>query len=135
MCERCVEREKHKQILGSQECASGTCPIKPEEEVQNVNREVTDPVAESKRIDEVMKKQHQEVIKGYDNQLGECLRDMAKFTTKMLIMYEDYMKKGKTEEMVKLLQSMANYGIMTQTTATVLIQSANMMIEKVRATV
>jgi hypothetical protein len=135
MCERCEEKEKQDQIIKAQSCSacsSGACQTK-EPEVLNVNREVIDPETESKRIDEEIKKHHIEIINGYDRQLEECLRDIAKFSTKMLIMFEDYMKKGKTEEMVKLLQSIANYGIMTQTTSTVVITSANMMIEKVRA--
>jgi hypothetical protein len=133
MCERCEDDEKKDQIIKScSKCSSGIHKPK-EKEILNVNREVIDPEAESKRIDEEMKKQHIEIINGYDRQLEECLRDLAKFSTKMLIMFEDYKRKGKTEEMVKLLQSMANYGIMTQTTASVVIQSANMMIEKVRS--
>jgi len=135
MCERCEDKDRQNTIIKScQECSSGACQTKKTEpEIINLNREVIDPEAESKRMDEEMKKQHIEIINGYDRQLEECLRDIAKFSTKMLIMFEDYMKKGKTEEMVKLIQSIANYGIMTQTTSTVVITSANMMIEKVRA--
>ena len=129
MCEKCEEKDRQDAIAKScQKCSSG---VKPE--LVELNQIVKDQEVESKRIDEEMKKQHLEIINGYDRQMEECLRDIAKFSTKMLIMFEDYQKKGKVEDMVKLLQSMTNYAILTQTTSTVVIQSANMMIEKVRA--
>jgi len=134
MCEKCEDNEKQNEIkkaLSCSKCSSGIDIKKPE--IVNVNREVVDQKAESEKIDEEMKKRHVELINGYDKQLEDCLTDIAQFSTKMLIMFEDYKKKGDTEGMVKLLQSMANYAIMTQTTATVVIQSANMLIGKVRS--
>jgi phage host-nuclease inhibitor protein Gam len=127
MCEHCEDKEKQENILKS--CAKCSTSIKSTE-IENINREVTDTEAESKRIDEEMKKRHIELINGYDKQLEDCLRDIATFSTKMLIMFEDYKKKGKVDEIVKLLQSMANYAMTTQTTATVVVLTANMLVGK-----
>lgn len=131
MCEKCEEREHNEKIVESQKkCENGHhCPVDPK--IVNVNREVEDPIAESKKIDEVREQRHFELINGYDKQLGDCLTDIAKFSTKMLIMFEDYKKKGNTDSMVKLLQSIYNYALVTRTTTSVVIQSAEMLVGKV----
>jgi len=131
MCEKCEEREHQEKALKSCSlCATGIKPVS--QEIVNVNREVEDPVAEAKRIDEEMRQQHKEAIKGYDNQLGECLLDVAKWSTKMLIMYDDYLKKGDTKGCVKILQSINNYLLLSRTAISTAYTTSEMLINKVR---
>lgn len=125
MCEKCDEHKRQEEIFGCKKCSSG-------KGIRELNHLVDDTVAEIKRIDEETKKQHQEAIKDYDNQLAECLQDMAKFATKMLIMFEDYMKKGDMETCVNILQAINNYAILTRTTASIASTSIEMLINRVR---
>ncbi len=130
MCEKCEDRDRMKKISCAL-CSTGT--IKPTDEIENVNREVTDPKAVMEKIDEEMKRQHKEAINGYDKQVEDCLRDLANFSTKMLIMFEDYKKKGDVTGMRNLLESMRNYGMLSQTTSSVLVTTLSMLVEKLQS--
>lgn len=141
MCEKCEQREQEEKIIASQEkekrkdcsCADGHhCAVEQPEQpkIKSFNSEAT--LEDVKNIDDQIKKQHEEIIQGYDKQLGDCIRDICNHATKMMIMYQDYLKHGNTEGCVRLLQSMIDYGYMTQMASTVIIQSGNMMIGKVR---
>lgn len=101
-------------------------------EIKELNHLVDNPDIEMKRLTEAAIKQHKEMINGYDKQLEECLQDLARFSTKMLLMFEDYLKKGDVESCVKLLQSMNNYALMTGTTARIVSRTNEMLIDKLR---
>lgn len=133
MCERCEDRERQAKIA----CAcSGENKDSKETIVENVNRTITskeEQEIESKRIDTEMERLYNERIDGFEKQLRDSIRDLANFSTKMLIMLEDYMKRGDTKEMKKLLQSIGSYSTMSQVTSSVVTTTINMLIEKLQA--
>jgi len=100
--------------------------------MKELNHEVTDPKAEMARIEAEIQKQHQEAINGYDKQVEDCLKDLATFATKMLMMFEDYKKKGDTAGMAKLLESIRNYAMMSETDSAVLVTTVNMLLGKLQ---
>jgi hypothetical protein len=129
-CEKCEDKEHSEEVIKNQKkfgCSKCSGPIG----ISDGNRIVVDQNAELERIDIKMKKQHQELINGYDKQLEGALRDIATFSTKMLLMFEDYEKKGDLG-MNKVLESIRNYCIMSQTTSTVAIRTIEMLIERIR---
>jgi hypothetical protein len=142
LCEKCEQREHEEKILKSQEklgcskCSSNSCSLemKPTK-AENPNSEVTDQheIDEiNKRIDAEISQRHKEAIDGYDKQLQDCMTDLAKFSTKMLIMFEDYKKKGDLTSMVTLLEAIRNHAYLSQTTSSVLIVTSNMLIGKMQ---
>lgn len=121
-----------KQI--SEKCNLCSNGIKPEAktEIVEMNQEVKDPVAALIEINKTIEKQHQEAINGYDKQVEDCLRDIATFSTKMILMFEDYKKKGNIVELVKILNSIKNYTMLTGTNAMVLKATIDSLLGKLQ---
>jgi hypothetical protein len=140
LCERCEEEAKRDEIIQSQtksasKHSSGTCSLKKkkkEPEVQNINRESVDPVKEMLEIENKIKKQHQEAVNGYDNQIQNAITDIATFSAKMILMFEDYKQKGDTAQMVKILHSMKNYAMLTGTESLVLKSTIDSLVGKMQ---
>lgn len=127
MCEKCDEQEQTKKIS----CAlCGT--IKPTDIIEELNHEVEDPEGRIIRMEAEVAKQHKEAIAGYDKQINDCLGNLANFSTKMLIMFEDYKKKGDKQGMIRLLESIRNYAVISQTDSSVLLNTCNMLINKMQ---
>jgi hypothetical protein len=110
-------------------CSNGA---QPKTEIVEMNREIEDPVATLVKIEKTIVEQHKEVINGYDKQVEEGLRDIATFSTKMIIMFEDYKKKGTAIELVKILNSIKNYAILTETNAMVLKTTIDSLLGKLQ---
>lgn len=130
MCEKCEDRDRMKETS----CAlcSTSSKLGEPEKMENVNREVKNYDAETKRIDEELRKRHKEMINGYDDQLEKELKDLANFSTKMLIMFEDYRKKGDMAGMIDVLKSIRNYSMLAQTSAAVVTTTVNSLLGKMQ---
>lgn len=124
MCERCDERKRLENLSNLSNKSDG--------KIVELNRVVENFDDECKRIDAEIKQKHKEAIDGYDKQIEDCLRDLATFTTKMLIMFEDYRKKGDAAGMTTILKSISNYAIMTQTDVAVLVSSISTLISRMQ---
>lgn len=122
MCEKCNEQKRLENL--SKLSGNG--------KIIELNRIVENFDEECKRIDGELKQKHKEAIDGYDKQIEDCLRDLATFTTKMIIMFEDYRKKRDAAGMTAVLRSITNYAILTQTNVTVLVASLNMLIARMQ---
>jgi hypothetical protein len=134
MCERCEEEEKQEQILKSQKslgCSKCSgCAIKPK--IINLNEETENAKEILEELGKDVEKRHKELIAGYDKQLVDCLIEISKFQTKMLPMYDEYMKKGDIEECAKILQQIARYLILTMSSAATAQTTIEMILQKTR---
>jgi hypothetical protein len=128
MCEKCDEQERIKKISCAL-CSTGT--FKPTD-IEELNHEVEEPNLKLAKIEAEMEKQHKEAIAGYDKQINDCLGNLANFSTKMLIMFEDYKKKGDQKGMIRLLESIRNYAVISQTDSSVLVNTCSMLITKMQ---
>jgi hypothetical protein len=130
MCESCEEAEKRKEIEKSQQDMKIGCQKCKSTKIADSNRECTDPKVELERIRTEIKKQHKELIAGYDKQLADCLMNSSRFITKILIMYEDYMKKGGIDECVKILETIKIYLAFMESSVATAHTTVEMLIDK-----
>lgn len=134
MCEKCEEQERLKK-MNCQICSTSLIPseikIEKVNRIAEVNRVATRE--DEKIIEEQLKKQHRDLIDGYDKQFGDALTELATFSTKMLIMYNDYLKKGESDEMSKLLRAINNYALMSGVNSALITTTISILIEKIHA--
>jgi len=131
-CPKCEDKERMKQIGTSCNlCSNGVNP-KTKNGIVELNRETENPVATLIKMEKAIVEQHKEAINGYDKQMEDCLRDITTFSTKMLIMFEDYKKNGTTIELVKILNSIRNYSMLSGTTALVLKTTIDSLLGKLQ---
>lgn len=131
-CPKCEDKERMKQISAKCNLCSNGAKPKTENGIVELNRETENPVTTLIKMEKAIVEQHKEAINGYDKQVEDCLRDITTFSTKMLIMFEDYKKNGTTIELVKILNSIRNYSMLSGTTALVLKTTIDSLLGKLQ---